>query len=202
MLGPSDRFRPRSVPATPDLPQQAGARRRTIRSSKLGRGRPGRSNVRAPLQGRRAPLAAVDPAFWRGELERPLVEAQWRKGSATKPQAQRILMMVQTTLVQGASFPYFGFKSYRLSISGLPPACLRSISCAPLPRLCSIALRRSVSEPLPAPRLEWFARSRPAAGARFPRHAMGPALAGIIPRRAGDGWPPSPEPRAGAAAHG
>jgi hypothetical protein len=57
-------------------------------------------------------------------------------------------MMVQTTLVQGASLPYFGLGSDLLSIFVLPPAYPGSISRAPRGRLCSIDLRWAGREPL------------------------------------------------------
>jgi len=57
-------------------------------------------------------------------------------------------MMVQTTLVHGASLPYFGPGSYRIDMFS-SRTFLCSIGRAPLWRLCSIVLRSGGSEPLP-----------------------------------------------------
>src|SRR5262249_56520073 len=53
-----------------------------------------------------------EPSVWlRGKAQR-------RNGRATKPQAQRMPMIVQTTLVHGASLPYAGLCSYRMDMLG------------------------------------------------------------------------------------
>jgi Phage integrase family len=54
----------------------------------------------------RPPITPVVPGTGSLGIRRCFDDAHSMNGSATKPQAQRIPMIVQTTLVQGASSPY------------------------------------------------------------------------------------------------